>query len=304
MKKILFPIAALALLASCNPSSKDSYQTVPFAESNLIVDTQDDSELAQVSDAVYSLKQNISQNTVELSTSNLSVNNMTQSFETEAMAINQDVYQFIEDGKEQTGYKWTFKKDGNASANGSVTNLKGSLITCYYTDTAVDNPNYIIKYFTRMDLSYTLHGRYKVQTFWPTALYKGTTIATDDAESFSSKTADYISVIDFTKKVGSVYIYNAEFSADTEKALPKVIAIEDIPVVFTHDGFSLQSAAPKTRVLGKNDNKTELIESEEYAATDFSLVLTSSDLTDAAISFKLDGKFVKFSGSSTLKLGF
>ncbi len=304
MKKLFYPIAALALLASCNPTSKDSYQTIPFPESNLIVDTQNASELAQVSDAVYSFKQNFSYNTIELSTSNLSVNNMTQSFETDTMGIRYEEFFYNENGTEQKAYKWAFSKKGSASANGSVTNLKGSLITCYFKSTAADDPNYELGYFQRLDLSYTLHDRYKVQTFWPTALYKGTTIATDDAESFSSRKADYVSVIDFSKKVGTIYLYNAEFSADPEKELPKVIAFEDIPIVFSHEGFSLQAAAPKTRVLGKNDNKTELIESEEYAATDFSFVLTSSDLTDAAISFKLDGKSVNFRGSSTLKSGF
>ncbi len=304
MKRIFIPIAALALLASCATDTKDSYQTVRFAESNLIIDTHNASEMAQVSNCGYDVKQNISKGTVELSTTNLILNNQSISFETDTMALRTQIYSFTIDGKEQQDYKLAFSKNGSASANGSVSNLAGSFIMCYYRTGDLANPNYETGFFQRMDLRYTYNDHYKVQTFWPTAMYKGITVASEGPDTYTTRGSDYVSVIDFEKKTASVYVYNAEFSADQEKTLPKVILFEEIPVVYSHEGFSLESASPKTKVLGKKDNQTALIDSVGFAATDFSLLLTSSDLADAVISYKLDGKDVKFRGTSTLKTGF
>ncbi len=304
MKRIFFPIAALALLASCSTDTKDSYQTVPFAESNLIIDTQDASQMAQVSNGKYQVKQNISKGCVDITTSDLIINNQSISFETDTMALRTQAYSYTFEGKDMTDYKLVFSKKGHVSTNGAVSDLAGSFIACYYKTGDLENPNYQVGLFQRMDLHYTYNDRYSVQTFWPTAMYKGVSVATEGSDTYTTRGSDYVSVINFEKKTASVYLYNAEFSADTEKALPKVILFDEIPVVYSHNGFSLESAAPKTKVLGKNGNKTEMIDSVGFAATDFSLFLTSSDLADAVISYKLDGKNVNFRGTSTLKTGF
>ena len=103
------------------------------------------------------------------------------------------------------------------------------------------------------------------------------------------------------KKTASVYVYNAEFSADKDKTLPKVIRFEGIPVIFNHYGFTLESPAPKTQVLGIKDNRTTLVDSVGFNATDFSMALPSDDLTDAMISYKLAGHQVNFNGCSIIK---
>lgn len=304
MKRIIFPIAALALFASCSTDTKDSYQTVRFSESNLIIDTQDASQMAQVSNGSYDVKHNVSKGCVDISTTGLIVNNQNITFETDTMALRSKTYSYSIDGKEETGVKLVFSKSGNASSNGSVSNMAGSFIMCYYRTGDLANPSYNVGLYERMDLRYTLNDRYSVQTFWPTAMYRGVSVASEGSDTYTTRSSDYVSVIDFEKKTASVYVYNAEFSADKEKTLPKVILFEGIPVVYTHEGFSLESAAPTTKVLGKKNNQTALVDSVGFAATDFSLILTSSDLTDAMISYKLDGKNVNFRGTSTLKTGF
>lgn len=304
MNRLFFPIAALALLASCNTDTKDSYQTVPFAECNLIIDDQDASQMAQVSNCSYEVKQNFTQDCVDITTNNFIINNQSISFETDTMALRRVPYSYSVDGNVKNDYKLAFYKKGNASTNGSVSDLNGSFIYCYYRSGDLASPSYESGVFLRLDLSYTLNGRYSVQTFWPTAMYKGVSTASEGSDTYTTRGSDYVSVIDFEKNTAKVYLYNAEFSADSEKELPKVIMFEDIPVVFTHAGFSLESAAPKTLVLGKKDNLPALVDSVGFAATDFSFYMTSSDLMDAVISYKLDGKTVNFRGTSTLKTGF
>ncbi len=305
MKRIIFPMAAVAMmLASCSTETKDSYQIVPFTECNLIIDNYDMAQPAQVSVATYDVKFNYSKSCIDVSASDIIINNQKISFETDTMAAVNKPFSYTYEGKDQTGVKTTFSKKGPAGAGCAASNLAGSFTVCFYRTGDLLSPSYTVQGADRLDLSYTLSDRYSVQTFWPTALYRGQTVATSGSDTFSTRGSDYFSVIDFDKKKASVYVYNAEFSADEDKSLPKVILFEDIPVVFTHEGFSLESASPMTKVLGKKDKLPAMVDSVGFAATDFSLFLTSSDLTDVVISYKLDGKNVNFRGTSTLKSGF
>lgn len=304
MKRIIFPIAALALLASCSTETKDSTRTEEWAEANLIIDNDDPSQLAQVSIGSYNVTQNYSRGCVDISTTKLIINNQNISFETDTMALRAIPFTFELDGKQENGFKLGFSKSGNVSSNGSVSDMDGSFMTCYYKPGDIINPNYSTGYYQCLDMRYTLNGRYAVQTFWPTAMYKGVSMASEGSNTYTTRASDYVSSINFEKKTASVYVYNAEFSADKDKSLPKVILFEEIPVVFNHIGFSLQSDSPKTKVLGKKDNQTAMVDSVGFAATDFSLDFTSPNLTDVVISYKLDGKNVNFRGSCTLKTGF
>ncbi len=305
MKRIIFPMAVAAImLASCSTETKDSYQTVPFPECNLIIDNYDMSQPAQVSVAAYNVKFNFTKSCIDISTSDIIINNKNYSFETDTMAIVNKPFSFTYEGKDETGMKMTFAKNGPAGAGSAASNLSGSFTVCFYRTGDLLSPSYTVQGPDRLDLSYTLNDRYRVQTFWPTALYRGQTVVTSGSNTFSTRGSDYLSVIDFEKKTASLYVYNAEFAADAEKPLPKVILLEDIPVIFSHDGFYLQSDSPKTKVLGKNNNAAAMVDSVGFAATDFSMYMTSSDLADVDISYKLDGKNVNFRGTCTLKTGF
>lgn len=300
MKKSILPLAAMALLlASCDTTTKDSYQTIPYPEYNLLVDNQDMDAAAQASYGNYEVKFNISKNVIDIKATDIILNNQKRSFETDTMALRTQVFNVEGIGMAQN---YIFSKAGATGVGSAASNLKGMLVWCYMpTGTDILSPDYQVTVGQRLDLSYTLSDRYSVQTFWPSAFYKGQTVAVAGSNSHPSKTADYLTQIDFEKKTASIYVYNAEFSADQDKEFPKVIRFEDVPVVFNHDGLSIQSAAPKTTVLGKSDNKTAMVDSVGFAATDFTFEFTSKDMTEVNIYYKLDGKSINFRGCSILK---
>lgn len=302
MKKAIFPMAAMAiLLASCEPNTKDSYQTIGYTECNLIIDNSNVSAPAQVSSATYETTINFSKYCVDVKSTNFILDNQTVSFETDTMAVRYKKVETIIDGKTENLSYLTFGKRGSAGVGSSISDLNGTFVYCYVpAGTDKLNPNFNVKYTERLDMSFQLSDRYSVQTFWPSAFYVGQTVASADGQSFATKEGNYMTEIDFKNKKASVYLYNAELSADG-KTLPRVILFDEIPVVINHYGFSLESEAPKTTVLGKKDNKTAMVDSVGFAATDFSLRMTTTDLTEVEISYKLDGKNVNFHGRSSLK---
>ncbi|MDE6560844.1 MAG: hypothetical protein K2K75_05670 [Muribaculaceae bacterium] len=302
MKKAIIPFAAMALaLASCNTETKDSYQTINFREYNLIIDTQDPSQMAQASDVTYEVKNNISRQVVDVKANDIIINNQKHSFETDTMGLHSTSFKV--DGLGDV-YNVYFSKYGNAGIGSNVRDLKGTIVYGYAAMSNLLNPVYDIPIVQRLDMSYTLNDRYSVQTFWPAAMFRGQTMSSTTGESHTTKGSDYVAIIDFEKKTASVYVYNAELSANQDKSFPKVIRFGEIPVVFTHEGFSLQSPAPMTKILGKKDNQIALVDSVGFAATDFSFYLTSPDLTEVSINYKLDGRNVSFRGCSILKPGF
>lgn len=302
MKKALLSLAAMTmLLASCDTSTKDSYQTISYPEYNLIVDNQDPTAPAQASYGGYSIKFNLSKNCIDLTATDIIVNNQKYSFETDTMNLLTRSFQSELAGNT---FNYLFSKKGIAGTGSPASNISGKLVWNLMPNSSnILSPNYSLTFGQRLDLSYTLNDRYNVQTFWPAALYKGMTTSIASGISHTCQNSDYLTQIDFDKKTASVYVYNAVLSADQAPNFPKVIRFENIPVVFTHEGFSLESAAPKTTVLGKKDNVVTMVDSVGFAATDFFLNLTSSDLNDVMISYKLDGKSVSFRGCSILKAG-
>ncbi len=289
------------LLASCDTSTKDSYQTLTYPEYNLLVDNQDMSAEAQASFSNYELKFNISKNVIDVKTSDIIINNQKHSFETDTMSLRTNIFK-TENGED--AFNYAFSKSGAAGPGSSASNFKGQLVWCYMpSGSNLLSPTYDVTVGQRLDLNYTLNDRYSVQTFWPAALYKGQTVSTSGSTTHTNKNSDYLTQIDFDKKKASIYVYNAELSADQAKDFPKVIRFEDIPIEFTHNGFVLRSAAPKTTILGKKDNTVTMVDSVGFNATDFSFNLYSSDLTDVTISYNLDGKSVNFRGCSIVKAG-
>ena len=297
MKKTLLSLGAAALLlTSCDTSTKDSYQTLTYPEYNLLVDTQDMEAPAQASYGDYQVKFNISKYCVDVKASDIIINNQKYSFETDTMAVRQKY--FTIDGT--PSYYMMFSKNG--SAGNAVSDMTGTFVGCFVPQTNdILNPSFALAAQERLDLRYTLNGRYHVQTFWPAAYYTGRNVAVSGSGTHTATNTGYLTQIDFEKKTASIYVYNAEFSADKDNAMPKVMRFEGIPVVFNHYGFRLESAAPKTQVLGIKDKRTALVDSVGFEATDFLLELTSDDLTDVMISYKLKGNQINFQGTSILK---
>lgn len=288
------------ILTSCSTNTKDSYSMINFAECNLITDMENPDAPAQVSSSTYKLKVNFSKACIDMSTSDLEIDGKKVSFETDTIAY-QPVY-LVSDGGAylEMGY---FSKKSNVGRGAEITNLDA-----FFTPGVYNVSNLYVPEFDttaggtgmRLVMGYDLDQRYHLQTFWPLSFYMGETHVFG-AESFSTKNTAYRVELNFKKNTARMAIYYPEFSTDN-KDVPQAIVLEDIPITFDHDRYHLESAAPKTRILGKNDKgAAALLESEQYKATDFSFYLTSKDLTEASISYKIDGKSVNFTGCSIVK---
>ncbi len=301
MKKAILPLAALSLLiASCNPDTKDSYQTLSFPEYNLIIDDQNPDQLAQASYVNYQIKNNISKEVVDVKATDLVINNQKYSFETDTMKLRTKSIP-LEGG---TSYNLYFSKKGPAGVGCAASDINGTFVYYYTPPSNVLNPVYeSIQLGQRLDLSYILNDRYKVQTFWPVAFYLGQTTSFSDGESHSTKASHYLTQIDFEKNIASVYVYNAELSANQDSKFPKVIRFENIPVKFNHHEFYLEAESPKTTVLGKKDNQVAMVDSVGFEAKNFTMNLISADLTEVQINYTLDGHNVNFHGNSIVKPG-
>lgn len=294
------PLMGIAfLLASCNSGENESYEKSTFLEYNLLVDTQDANAPAQVAYARYEATNYTYKGTVDLK-GDLILDNRQYSFETDTMMIRAKYFSV----NGQSAYYSTFSKKGPSKAGSIASDIDGTIVVYYKPMDYLLYPDYNLNTQFRLDLSYILNDRYAVQTFSPYALYRGETTSMAGGQANTINTSDYVVDIDFGKDKASVYVYNAKFSSNPENPTPKIIRFEDIPVAFSHDGFTLESAAPKTTVIGKKDNQAAMVDSVGYAASDFSFRFISKDLTKAAISYKLDGYDVNFQGSSSISSDF
>lgn len=309
MKKILIPLAALALtVTSCDTSSKDSYSTMQFYEYSLVSDRSNPSVPAQVSSTIYSVKLNWTQNTAELTTSDLSISNQKRSFETEPMSLNMGY--LVQEGSSNYIDYGSFSSLTNVGIGSTVSNLSAGFGYLSYLYNGVYVPGFdtATSANTRMRLvmGYDLNDQYHVQTFWPECFYGGTTNVTHEGSTYGTPQTIYRIQLDFEKNTAKCVIYNPMFSAE-DKDMPRAIVLEEIPILFSNTDYYLSAESPKTQIL--NDKNT-LVSAEEYnaeksvnlAATNFSLYLTSVDLTRASISCKLGDNLVNFAGASAVQV--
>lgn len=305
MKKVLLPMAAAAIiLSSCSTNTKDSYSTINFGEYNLITDLDNPSEPAQTSSALYGVTLNWSKECADVVASDLVIDSQKISFETDTMALR--TAYLVAEGSNSYVEMGMFGKKGKVGKTVDVSNLDALFTPGVYYVNNLPIPEFETVTGTpgmRLVMGYDLNSRYHVQTFWPMSFYVGKTYAVDSGNSFTTSSTAYRVELNFEKKTARVAVYYPEYSVgDKENDIPKAIVMENIPISFNHDGYFLAADAPKTRVLGKNDKGTPaLVDSDKYKATDFSLMLTSKDLTEVSITYKIDGKSVSFNGCSIVK---
>ncbi len=301
MRKAIIPLAALAIsLASCDTGVKDSYQTSSFVEYNLIVDTQDSEQPAHASLGKYEVKINYSKDQIDVKGSDIIINNQKYTFETDPTSMNLSSFSTADGIRVD---KLSFAPANSSSS--SASDVKAEYVFWKVPSTSNPlNPNFELAYITHLDISYIISGRYRIQSFTSNALYTGNSTVVENNSSFSSKKPSYAVIIDFEKNIATVYIYNPEYSVEMPENYPKEMCLTEVPVKFTHDSYRLESAAPKTTILSKNDkNDDVLVESDDFKATDFTLAITSPDLTEAVITYKLGGRQYSFSGCAVLKPG-
>ena len=301
MKKIFLPMAVCALLAAACSSNNENQQSVTYADYNLIIDNDNPDAPAQASASTYGFTAYYSKGGAAIQGNDIIINNQKYSFETDTMAYSAYYFKTELNGSETTIGQTTFSKPGSTGLGSSASDLKGAILGMYYPATNDSlSTTFNVGLMERLDLSYTLANRYKVQTFWPNSFYIGQTYASDSQESLSSRTPRYMVNVNFSSSKATVFVYNSELST-SDSSLPKVIRIGDIPVHFNHNSYYLEAESPKTTVLSKRNGTPMLIDSVGFQVENFSLRITSEDLTEADINYRLKGKSVNFTGSSVPK---
>ena len=296
LKILCLAIIAL-VLTSCDLANKDSYYDMTYGEANLIVNIKDPNQDASVSESAYKFHYNMSKNVVDVSTADIIINNHKISFETDTMAPTSKSF------GEKLAYLG-FSKAGNVGNGASVTDMKGYIPYQYVaTSTNLFSSNYKFEYsYTeRLLLNYVLNDEYRISTFKPFSTYVGSSHVSEESNIYSTKNTGYVVDIDFTKNKAKVYVLGMELEANPKSTDPKVMLLEDVPVVFTHEGFKLEASAPKTTIPGVVDNKSAFVESDNYKVTDFSISYVYPELVDVAINYNVAGKRVNFVGTSIVK---
>lgn len=299
MNKIEFlPLAAVALaLTSCDMGNKDSYYDMTYSEANLIVNINNPDQDATVSESAYKFTYNMSKNVVDLSASDVVINNQKISFETDTMAPVSKKF------GEKLAYL-SFSRSGNVGKGATVTNFSGYLPYRYQVMSAnllSSSYKFEYGYEERLLLNYVLNDDYMISTFKPFSTYVGTSYVSEESSTYSTKNTGYVVDIDFSKNKAKVYVLGMELLANPGSSDPKVMILEDVPVVFSHGGFRLEASAPKTTIPGTVDNKSEFVESDNYKVTDFSMSYVYPELVDVDINYNVAGKRVNFIGCSILK---
>ncbi len=314
MKKAIFTVAATALLlASCDTSTKDSYSNIPYLGFNMIVDTYDLEQPAIVSTGLYKAHTILSKGVVDISSSEIIINNQKYSFETDTMALRYSTFK-TQDG--QSFVSESFSQKGPAGVGSAASDLEGYYSWHYVRysgneyapEVEITNPNYQIGLRQGLNMSYKLSDRYKIQTFnclyqalSSNMLFRGNSYANDESGSFSTKKTDYLIGFDFQNKVASVLIYNPEYSTTQAQDFPKIIMLEKVAINIKHDSFSFEGSAPTTKVLSVKETKSEFVDNPAIKVTDFSMTMLSDDLTEVEIKYNINGKAVSFTGCSIMK---
>lgn len=301
MKRLfLLPVAAGLFFSSCDTNTKDSTAVQPFGEYNLIV-SENTQDPASVSSNVYNLSFNLTKGAVAVSTEDLVFANTKHSFETDTIPYSVYVY------KDQDGNYFDqgkFSRAGNSAKpnSPSITRLSAMFTgACHYVTTPVPGfvtPNGVA---TRLILDYTYNDSYRIRTFWPECFYRGTTTVTGEGGHFFSTTSTvYRIVMDMEKLTAQCVIYSPEYAvssgAATDTSTPTAILLSEIPVKFTHDLYYLEASAPKTQIL--KSGSTSWAESDAWKASDFRFDITSTDLTQGVLKYKIGDWSILSSGSS------
>lgn len=297
MKNLFFSLAALSLIvASCSTDVKDSTSQYTFAEYNIIENIQTPSAVAIASQGSYKWNYNITRQVVDISTSDIIIDNHKVSFETDTMAVKPMKF------GENITYMG-FSSSSNIGNGAVVTDMSGYVTACFVpTSTNIFSSTYKFEYdyTSRLMLQYNLNEQYRVTTVWNAPCYVGQTRVAEDSNTFSTKETGYLVQIDFSKNLADVFVLGLDLGQKEENA-PKVIVINGVPVTMTHGGYYLEASSPKTTIPGIVDNKSTFVETTDYKVSDFSLQLLSSDMTTAQISYSIKERKVDFIGCSILK---
>lgn len=295
----LLPVAAGLLMASCDTTTKDSTSTLQFGEYNLIV-SDNPQQPASASPCVYKLDFNLTKGAVAISTENLLFNNINHSFETDTVGYSVGVYKDANGNYFEQGQ---FSSASNIGRGASVTRLDAKFTgASYYVSVEIPGFTTAQGVATRLVMGYDYDNSWHVQTFWPECFYVGNSIVTGNAgQYFSTSATAYRIAMDMEKLTAQCVVYTPQFDS-SDSGVVKAILLSEIPIKFDHSSYYLEADSPKTQIVTQGSMKWD--ESDAWKATDFKFNITSADLTQGVLTYKISGRDIHFSGSSVASPSF
>lgn len=291
-------MAALALLATSCGDVKDSVSGATFREYNLITKLHPEAgDLAQVSPSSYNLELNWTQNNVILRTSDLSIGDNKVSFDTQAMPFSS--YYLVSSDAQASFEIGQFSAAGNVGNGAKVTDVDAFFTPGVYVASGIYIPNVEVQSNpgARLILGYDLNDEYHVQTFWSACCYMGESVVSG---GYTTSRTAYRVDLNFEKNTAKVVIYYPSLSSD-DTDMPNAIVVDNIAIHFDSAGYYLDTQSPTTKVLGIEDGKAALVPADKYNVSNFVLNTKRTDLTEATITYRIDGKTVSFTGASIIK---
>lgn len=301
MKKIFLGIAAVSMLAfsSCNDDQAISTLSMPITTYSLVT-TDGGSSAPVVLATTYSFNFDRAAGEVKISAELPVSTTGSLSFATNSLPYSGGQYVV----GDRSGEIITVKSAsaGTSTNQSSVTNFDCQLTTFFNIPPTVDGiqqPSYPYGYEYAV-MSYNI-GQYNVRTFWPDVTFSGRTTTQYPYQGvnkqFTTEEVAYRIIMNVTDKKATVVIYDALLAEEMPKAISNIV-LEDLPVVFNAQGYSInaENVTPKVYEAGTATPNTR------YVFDKFSLY-TFGDLTSTNISYTVAGVYKgDFSGSYCVKL--
>lgn len=274
-------------LTSCNLNSDegDNYQSFNYSVCNLVTPLSGGNSFATFD--TYNLVYYIYAGNVTVTSTSLSLGIGTTSFTTAPMPYTVQAYGTIQNYLEVTKFN-----GGQALGNGAtISNLSGftSQWLNFLPSETVPMIKYPVNYTPALVISYLAEYDYNVRTFSPDAIYGGSTSVSIVGAPMPPYTSDgvyYRVIFHNDLKQADVIFYNAKF-AEMMPALNFVV--RNLDVVYNRSGYSIQIPAGQYIVPEMQSGQSgTLLPFEKYRFTSFNLVPTSTDLTNAMITYNID----------------
>ena len=264
-------ISSAALLTSCGLDSTTDERTYSDTLSQLIIPDDVTKDVTFNNKVTYSFKQDLTANTMTLTTSNFSINGVGGLLTSGAMptTYNMSTASYIfKDGKGTFGTSEATGINGYMTGNTTVGTSQGSLgfVVSFHANGAT------------------------VKSFYPDVVFLGSTTThyvmgeAGDREA-TTKDAFYRVTFDEKMEKAVVIIYNIKFAPEMPKALEAVI-LKNLDVTLGRDGYTITG----TDIIPEVKEGTGTTPYENYPFRSFSLKTINNELTKVACDFTVSVK--------------
>lgn len=301
MKKlILMALAVPFVLTSCDFDTKDSTHTTPTKACNLI--TNLDRHTSVLSTCEYTFLENLTQNTISVSTGDLKINNRDHSFSSDP----QD-YKMYSNGYLYAVVINNIKANFDNDPTLPIRNYKALFTTGFFDTEAIVSglDNWRIEYPMLIN-QYYVGDEYSVKTIQPLCYYSGDTYIDNvngsfGPDAYKNNKMLYRVKLDIDKNKAQVVIYNAKFAEAMPVELEAVV-LEDLDVNLDNETYTITGYD----VVPKMPDGGALTPNNKFIFNEFELNFNGDDtLTKANITYKVANMYKgSFRGSYIIEHNF